>query len=829
MLWFMKKKEDDPDREARERFHTDFGLFQPRRFSTVEEGSYSCLVKKHALTLELWKKNHFAWVPAILHQYRDFTLETTLSFDPENGHSAGGLIFRYVNNENFYYFLVSNAGAFRCDVLFNGHPLRLIEWTPTPQLDGDRHDLRLIARGDRVSFFLGQEWIAEIDDDKLASGRIGVAAQNFDEEDQAVVRFHQLSLESRPVAVEKEYWRWARYVPVEPSARIALAKTLSTMGRYDAAAVELKKALKHDEGNPEALFLFAVCAVNLKVYDQALAALDKVLAQNPDHREAVVEKADALYLSNEVLKARDFILAHISRFGEASTLWNLLGNCQYVLGNWSKAAEAYTEAARLEPAMPLFNLNLARAQEKCGNPKEALAAYLQAAHRLFQEEAYDDLSLIMPRITTLDPAGAEVQGFEAKMLFHENRRSEAKPILDKLILAGSTDSALFYLAAIIAADEGRRPDAVGLLEKAAALEPGYALYWWRLAESKRVLGRPYEADLSKARVLSPDDPWVNNLSGLACLDASDEKGALDFLAKAHAGAKHDIDILTNLSDVLFRAGRKQEARALLNEELALAPDARLYNHRGNLAVHDRDFPGAVADYERAIKAAVGNPLYMENCAAACLEADMITRAEELLLQLLDGRPTASIYNLLGNLCVMRTEYLRAEYSFTEGLRLEPNHRDLKLNLAALALERAQFAKAKDLLEAALRDRPTDERALALRRKLRDKFEVRYECSDCHREWWVSREVSEPEGGKIRGEPPPESPAGQCPSCGSIYCVGCARQHLKEKRFACAACGEFLKLSNPHLRHLVLEYLDRPQQARLPAEPVPPSDSQCDEN
>jgi hypothetical protein len=70
----------------------------------------------------------------------------------------------------------------------------------------------------------------------------------------------------------------------------------------------------------------------------------------------------------------------------------------------------------------------------------------------------------MPRITTLDPAGAEVRGFEAKMLFHENRRSEARPVIDKLIQAGSADSALYYLAALIAADEGRRPDAVGLLE-----------------------------------------------------------------------------------------------------------------------------------------------------------------------------------------------------------------------------------------------------------------------------------------------------------------------------------------------------------------------------
>jgi len=811
---FLKKKKDDPDREARERFHTDFGLLRQRRFSPVEADSHSCRVKRGALSLELRKKNVFAWVPADLYQYRDFCLEATVSFDRENGHSAGGFIFRFINNENFYYFLVSNAGAFRCDVLFNGHPIRLIEWTPTPLLDGERHEVSLIAHGSSFSFYVDREWIGEIDDDKLLSGRVGVAGQNFNEEDRAEVRFHSLTIESRPVRVEKEYWRWARYVPAEPGARVALGRTLSAMGNYTAAAVELKKALKLDPENEEALLLFAICAVNLKVHDQALAALDRLLERNPGHGQAVAEKAISLYLANDFLKARDFIRANIDRFPDAATLWNLLGNCEHALGNWEKAAAAYREAGLREPEMPLYFTNRARMLEKCGRPEEALEDYLRAARLFFRQEAYDDLSLIMPHIASLAPGNEEVQGFEAKMLFRENKRTEAKPILEKLIAAGTADSALLYLAGLIAVDEGRREDAAGLFARAAELEPGYALYRWRLAECRRLLGREYAGDLETARRLAPDDPWVNNLSGLACLDRVDEKEALAYFVKAHAGAPDDVDILVNYSDVLHRAGRKEEALALVAEGLALNPDARLYNHRGNLAVREGDYARAAAEYERAIKAAPDHPLYMENCAAACLEADMITRAEELLLKLLDGRPTASVYNLLGNLCVVRTEYLRAEYCYTEGLRLEPGNRDLVLNLASLAVERSQYAKAKELIEAALAGRPpagrTADRALTLQRKLRDKFETRFQCAGCGREWWVRRDAAPTEGGKIRGEPPPESPAGQCPECGRVWCVGCARDHLRDNRFVCAECGGFLKLQDHRLRGLVLEYLDRPE-------------------
>ena len=832
MNWFLGKKEKDPDREAQERFQTDFGLFREKRFPPVEDASYSCRVTHGALTMEIRKKNHFAWSPSRLYRYRDFHLSGTLSFDRENGHSACGFIFRFVNNENFYYFLISNSGAFRCDVLFNGHPLRLIEWTPTQLLDGDRHNISLIAHGEHFSFYADHEWMAEIDDDKLAAGRVGLAAQNFDEESKAVFRLHRLQIDSRPVAVEKAYWRWTRYVPAETDARVRLARTLSTMGNFSAAAVELKKALKHDPENEEALFLFAVCAVNLKVFDQAINTLDKVLTRHPAHPEAIAEMANALYLSNNFLKARDFIRSHPESLEASSLLWNLLGNCEHALGNREQAAEAYGRAGALDPTMPLFPLNRARMLEQAGRRPEALEEYLKAARLFFREEAYTDLSLIMGRITDLDPDNSEALAWEAKMLFHENRRGQARPLLEKLAAAGTPDSAVYYLSALLAIDDERREDAIPLLEKAAALAPDYVLYWWRLAESKRTLGREYAGDLDRAAALAPDDPWVNNLLGLAALDRGREQEALDYFTRARAGAEHDIDILLNLSQTLFQTGRPAEARRLIDDELDRVKDARLYNFKGNLAVRERDYETAVALYERAVRLAPSEALYMENCAAACLEAEKIARAEELLVKVIDTRPTASAYNLLGNLSVLRTEFLRAEYCFKEGLRLDPDHHDLRLNLAALSLDRSKYPEAKALIDGLLEENPADERAGALGKKLRERFELRFACSQCGREWWVYRDIPLKEVGKIRGEPPPESPAGQCPSCGNIYCIACAGAHLKEKRFSCAACGEYLKLSNNYLRYLVVEFLEAGEKkagATDPSAPALDKPSECPNN
>jgi tetratricopeptide (TPR) repeat protein len=806
MLWFFKKKESDPDAEAFELYRTDFGIFQPRRFPDHREESFACRLKHRALVFEILKKNHFAWIPSDQHQYRDFYLEANVSFADTNGHSACGFIFRFVNNENFYYFLISDNGMFRLDVLFNGHPLKLIEWTPSPYIRAEECELRIIAHGGHFSFYAGNEWIAEIDDEKLSSGKIGIAGQNYDETELATFRITHLLLESRPLEVERAFYRWTRYIPVELSSRLTLARTLLAMGNYTAAAVEVKKVLKHDESNQDALMLFALATVNLKVYDQALWALEKLLSLNPQHREAVFEKANVLYLSNEFLKARDFLRSVIADFPEASTLWNLLGNCEHALGNWKNACAAYREAAEQEPTVSLFFINHARMLEKSGRPEEALCAYLKAAHILFREEAYDDLSLIMPRITCLDHGNAEVLGFEAKMLFHENKRNEAKPLLEKLVGENTADSAHHSLLALVLIDEGKREEALAHLEKAALLEPGYTLYWWRLAESKRLLGKDYSEELEKAFGLGPDDPWVNNLYGLFYSDKGEFERALPFLVKAHEKAGNDVDIIINLSKALLNLGRTDESRSLIEEALALHDDARLYNHRGNCAAREHDYGRAVAEYEKALKLAPDNPLFLENCAASCIEADMITRAEELLVKLLDRRPSSSVYNLLGNLSVIRMEYLRAELCYNEALLLSPESGEIALNLAALSMERSQYVKAKELIARVLKKEGTNARALLVREELRKRFEIPIHCALCGREWWVWRDIPAREVGKIHGEPPKESPAGKCPQCGKVYCIACAEEHLKNKRFVCRTCGKALKLSDNYLKHLVVEYL-----------------------
>ena len=123
-----------------------------------------------------------------------------------------------------------------------------------------------------------------------------------------------------------------------------------------------------------------------------------------------------------------------------------------------------------------------------GRRDEAVRMYLRAARRLFAEEAFDELSLVVPRVRSLAPHDPEVLALEAKMLYREGRTDEAAVILRQLEDDGSTDSAVHYLLGIILTARGSRAEALPRFARAAALEPDFPLYQFRLAETLHILG-----------------------------------------------------------------------------------------------------------------------------------------------------------------------------------------------------------------------------------------------------------------------------------------------------------------------------------------------------
>ena len=817
-MLFRKNKSVDPDSLLQETWHSGFRWFQKKRFPSETTADYRARVKRRRLELEIHKPSCFAWVVSP-YQYADFVIEANLNIGGENGHSSSGFVFRYNNEDNFYYFLLSNRGYFRFDVVFNRNPGHLIEWTPLPPAVEDTTELRIIARDGTFSFYLSDEWLAEMTDDTLKAGFIGFAAQNYEEKNEGAFFLDNIKIESRPVEVEQEYLRWTRYIPVPPESRITLARTFIDMAKYPEAVAQLKSVVLQIPDSVEAHLLLGRAYTQLKAYPESLACLDRVLQLQQEDAQVPLEKADVLFLNGDFLICRNYIESILPRYPEDAELRNLLGGCEYNLGNWDKAGARYREAAELDSENSVFWVNLARCQERAGDTASALQTYLETARRLFRQEMYEELSLVLARIGKLVPPDSdhayELKSFEGKMLFHEGKKNQAESVFSEVIASGYSDSGAHYLYALLLIDKNERKKADLHLVKAAEIGPTYPLYWFRLAENRFLLGEDPGEALEKAYALDAEDPWINNLRGQVLLKEEHFVEALQCFHQAKESAPNQVDIYRNYAECLAKLDRGEEALRLLSEGIETVGGtaeemASLYNQRGNCQVELKSYSSAVLDYEKALELVPERRDYMQNCAACCIELDMIMRAEELLNRLLEEQETASLYNLTGNLAVVTGEFQRARLAYLEGLRLEEDNRELKLNLLSLYVETGKYQEAKDLLAGILDWESLPERAEHLKDHFRERFESRIECMKCKREWWVPKELPPQPAFTIRGEPPGEAPAGKCEECGSVYCISCAAERVRDGKLMCPKCDSRLRLSDESLKYLVLRYVEEGQ-------------------
>lgn len=825
-MWrLFRRSPNDPDSIVRERWETTFRFRRLARFRPERTSTFSAEIRDQTLRLTLHKRNLFAWVNDVRYRYRDFTAEAAISFAPENQYSSAGLIFRRMNDSTYYYFLASTRGYFRFDVVFNGNPIELVSWTKFAEPQEWPLKLRVVANGDRFTLCIDDAWVAEVDDETIEAGGISFAAQNYDEADSAAVFLHHILVDSRPVEVEAQHVRWREVVPVDPAARLRLAETLFSQRSYPAAIIQIRKALQHKHATAEDLFLLAECQVNLGLYEPAFENIEKSLALEPNRSQAVQERANLLYLLGRYVELRDYLADRIEG-SDSSTIWNLYGHATFSLGRYEEAAAAYERAANLEEEMPLFHINAGRAFERTGKNAAALEHYLTAGRLLARQQAYEELGGLVPVIESLGPANGQGRALKGLLAFVNSEFDRAREIFESLVSGGFEDSSVAYMLGIILSREGNRERALSLFEAAVSLEPETALYWFRLAETRSLLGRSAAEALERALELSPNDQWTHNLAGQIALDEERFDDALRSLTRAHELAPGEEEITINYAEALFRTGRAAEALAILAD----AHSVTLLNARGNILSRLDRPEDALAAYEAAYALDRENPVVIENLAAACIELDLVNRAEELLGHLVEIAPSASVLNRIGNLARIEGDRVRAEAAYreafshldlgdpTEHLSPEDHQRlssdehlredvsEIEANLADLYLQWNRFDRATCCVER-LRVYAPGPRVRKLAERIRLATEVHFSCATCGREWWAPKEVDVPRHLRLHGEPPADSPAGMCESCGRVYCVGCGQAHLRDGRFICPVCDQKLTLNDARLRFLAMKSID----------------------
>ncbi|MDZ7792719.1 MAG: tetratricopeptide repeat protein [Spirochaetia bacterium] len=803
LRWILSKlSRNTPEEGAlgEEKWKSNFSALSKKRFVEEDTDSFRAVHSHAALRLQLKRSNLFAWALFSPYRYRNFVSEMQIQCSPDNGHSAAGLLFRYINEENYYYALISNRGYFRFDVVFNGNPTPLIPWLEIPlQQTSSSFKFRIIAHNSSFSFYLDDQWIAETADESFDTGLLAFAGQNYDQGQHAEFALTHMLLESRPVEVEVWYDRWTKVLSVDPQQRLRLAERLYGQGHFTGALVQLRRAFQQSTPEKDGLFILAETYLNLGLYQEALEQIELCLQQDSSYAEAKLEKANLLYLQNRFLETRRYVEQIIDSFPQNSPLWNLYGNAEYAMGRWSEAAQKYLKAVELNGEVPIFHLNAARALDRSDDPAQAGLYYAEASRLFFRQEAFDELPFIFEQIKRIDPDNPHVAAVRGKLLFQEGSIEAAEKIFRSLIERGEAESEIEFLQGLLYMQRGAHAEAVRCFNVAIESVPDFYLYWLKRAECEYLMGSDPAEALAKARELQPKDGWVHNLAGLIKMEQGEYGAARDVLENAYSLLPEETEVVINYSEVKFHTEGLDAALEVFNKQ-----DAPSFNQIGNLYAKSDRLEDATEAYRRAVQLNPDEPVFRENLAAALWDGGYINGAEEQLASLLESTPTVRGYELITKIAMEKGEYQRAFSASGAGLDMDPDSLQLKLLHAQSALHSGAMEvsrlEAEQLLDTKLK---TEARELLSR--IRDITEEHFECAECGREWWVPLDIPEQSQVRLYGEPPGEMPAGICPSCGRVYCVACASGHMENQRFVCASCGEPLKLSKNGLKYLALQY------------------------
>lgn len=132
---------------------------------------------------------------SIANPLSDFYLSTTGKWISGARNTAYGLIFRRESDDSHYFFGMTDSQQFALRLLSSNSWSTLIDWTYTTAIrPGDTNRLTVIAEGSHFLLFINNQYVGEASDDKLGNGRVGVAIQFFNPNDQVVVEFDDFEL-----------------------------------------------------------------------------------------------------------------------------------------------------------------------------------------------------------------------------------------------------------------------------------------------------------------------------------------------------------------------------------------------------------------------------------------------------------------------------------------------------------------------------------------------------------------------------------------------------------------------------------------------------------
>jgi hypothetical protein len=137
-----------------------------------ESGKYHIVVDAAETTVWSTSGNEFS----------DFTLEVEASQVAGPNDNGYGVLLRYVDSDNFYYFEISGDGYWEFSKQYEGEWHTFVEWTKASAIRQGQamNRIRVSCEGEVFTFFVNGTRVGEYEDSTFPEGDIGLAVSAYE-------------------------------------------------------------------------------------------------------------------------------------------------------------------------------------------------------------------------------------------------------------------------------------------------------------------------------------------------------------------------------------------------------------------------------------------------------------------------------------------------------------------------------------------------------------------------------------------------------------------------------------------------------------------------
>ena len=366
----------------------------------------------------------------------------------------------------------------------------------------------------------------------LAEARLALAFSPRSEE--AAMRVFEYGLRVDPQQALKEARAFLRANPGARRLRLMLASQLSDSKDFDGALQELADMQRRAPEDFDLLYMQAQVAYRAKRLDQARAFLEQFVSVQSQRQKATVPgSTDA--------------------GGALADAYLLLSRIAEDQGRYD---DAVADLSRIEEPSARYSSRLRQASIRArqGRVDEALAM-IDAAN------AQDDEEALIGALTV------------SQILRDASRIPEAIKRLRAADQALPESLEIKYELAMLEEKQNNLKEMERLLREVIELDPGHAHAYNALGYSfaDRNIRLKEASDLiARALEISPNDPFILDSMGWVKFRQGDDAEALKYLERAY-GMRPEADIAAHLGEVLWKLGRKDEARKVWSEAFAKDP------------------------------------------------------------------------------------------------------------------------------------------------------------------------------------------------------------------------------------------------------------------